>query len=105
LRFIAIISIIIGIIVSTSNGADKPDSVKRKACDGKQTVWQLNNENTYIVADCEGNIWWLKTYDTSKTASIIQEQLLYNAKDICTAQQIIKDTLEQHNLKSKQWFD
>lgn len=105
MRFIVIISIIIGIIVSTSNGADIPESVKRKACNGKYSCWQLNNENTYIVADCEGNIWWLRTYNTSDNAAIIKEEILYNAKDICTAQQIIKDTLEQHNLKSKQWFD
>ena len=83
-----------------------PTSILTKACKDVP-CWRIGNYDTFIVIDCSGNLWWFKTSGSNKTSSIIEEQLLYTAKDIIDAVKVMKDTIQQHNIpvEKKSWMD
>ena len=77
-----------------------PDSVERRACKDK-SMWKLGYgcSESYVVMDCEGNVWSLATACDKNDCSILHETLLYKGKSVKKV--IIKDTPKA----KKDWYE
>lgn len=95
------IAIFVGVfLVLRAFGGEWPESVKRRSCE-ETTYWRLGEcTNTYIVIDCEGNVWSLVTAGEEKNSAVIKEDLLWTADDLREA---LPD--KKPKPKKKEWWE